>query len=142
MVGKLHIEIMSKKLKYSLEVQRKITIIRGDSGTGKTTLAKMIIRSRQEESPYKVKCQKECIAFTVDNFSKDVDLLRYRDAIIFIDEDVKFIKSKEFAEILKKSDCYFVLITREKLEMLPYSCKAIYELKNNMLISKENCIDN
>ena len=41
------------------------------------------------------------------------------------------MKTKKFAEIVKNSTCYFVLITRERLATLPYSCKAIYELSSS-----------
>ena len=38
MVGKYSIIISSPKLNYAFELDRKITILKGNSGTGKTTL--------------------------------------------------------------------------------------------------------
>jgi predicted ATPase len=42
MVGKYYIEISNRKLKYKLEIERKITLIKGNSGTGKITLIRML----------------------------------------------------------------------------------------------------
>ena len=54
-----------------------------------------------------------------------------KNSIIFIDEGNKFVSSVEFAEEVKKSDNYFVIITRETLETLPYSVDEIYGIRNS-----------
>ena len=46
----------------------------------------------------------------------------------FIDEENQFIRQQEFAELVKVSDNYFVIITRENLYNLPYSVEEIYGL--------------
>lgn len=48
MKGKYRIIVENKKIRYDFEVKRNITIIKGDSATGKTTLADMI--SEYEEN--------------------------------------------------------------------------------------------
>ena len=42
MKGIQHIEVSNRKVKFKLDLIRNITIIRGESGTGKTTLYNMI----------------------------------------------------------------------------------------------------
>ena len=42
MKGKHKIVVSTKRLKYEFELHRNLTIIRGDSATGKTTLVDMI----------------------------------------------------------------------------------------------------
>ena len=42
MKGKHHIVIESARLKYEFDIKRNITIIRGDSATGKTTLIELL----------------------------------------------------------------------------------------------------
>ena len=42
MKGKYKIIVQNKKLRYDLEIKRNITIIKGDSATGKTTLIDML----------------------------------------------------------------------------------------------------
>lgn len=41
MRGKHRVIVSTKRLKYDFELRRNLTIIRGDSATGKTTLADM-----------------------------------------------------------------------------------------------------
>ena len=48
--------------------------------------------------------------------------------IIVIDEDSRFIRSKDFADTVKGSDNYYLLITRNYLEQLPVSVDEIYEV--------------
>lgn len=42
MLGKYKIDIKSKKLTYEFNIERKVTIIRDFSATGKSTLCKLI----------------------------------------------------------------------------------------------------
>lgn len=55
MKGKYILEVYNKKLKYVLELNRNITIIKGNSGTGKTTLCNML-RSSQNRRGGGVHC--------------------------------------------------------------------------------------
>ena len=127
MRGSYNLKLESKKLSFQITIQRNITIIRGDSGTGKSTLINMLINAKREYSPYTVECNVDYHAFNSNNFSA-FDYTKCSNSIVFIDEDVNILKTPEFASIVKKSDCYYVLITREKLQNLPYSCNAVYEL--------------
>lgn len=49
MKGKHKIVVSTKRLKYEFELHRNLTIIRGDSATGKTTLKEMNL-SKQKSS--------------------------------------------------------------------------------------------
>ena len=42
MLGKHHVIVETAGLKYSFEIRRNITIIQGDSATGKTTLIELL----------------------------------------------------------------------------------------------------
>ena len=42
MVGAYWVIVQNKKIKFDFEIRRNITILRGDSATGKTTLVEMI----------------------------------------------------------------------------------------------------
>ena len=45
MKGKHKIVVSTKRLKYEFELHRNLTIIRGDSATGKTTLVDALLRT-------------------------------------------------------------------------------------------------
>ena len=49
-------------------------------------------------------------------------------SIVFIEEMNTFIKTREFAEYVSKSDSYYVLVSRWDLKNLPYSVEEIYKL--------------
>ena len=42
MIGKYHVNIETAGLKYSFDIRRNITVIQGDSATGKTTLIEIL----------------------------------------------------------------------------------------------------
>lgn len=129
MIGKYSVEIISKRLHYNFEIKRNITILSGFSGTGKTTLIRMVLLSKRRDSPYTVNCATPCVAFTVDNFDDPEQLRNIDKSIIFLDEDIDFVRTREFANIVKNSTNYFVIATREPLYMLPYSYNEVYRLE-------------
>ena len=53
------------------------------------------------------------------------------NSIVFIDEGNRFVASAEFAKMIKGSDNYYVIVTREALDNLPYSVKEIYGIKSS-----------
>ena len=131
MKGKYRIIVENKKIRYDFEVKRNITIIKGDSATGKTTLADMISEYEENgaDSGIRLACDRECHILQ-GRYWKAL-LAEMKNSIIFIDEGNKFVSSVEFAEEVKKSDNYFVIITRETLETLPYSVDEIYGIRNS-----------
>lgn len=126
MKGKYHIVVQNNRLRYELTVRRNITIIRGDSATGKTTLINLIGQAAAlgENSGVDVICERPCRTLTGNDW--DLILPSIHEQIIFLDEENQFIKSQEFAAAVKVSDNYFVIITREDLPNLPYSVEEIY----------------
>ena len=133
MKGSIHIEIENRrKIKYSFDLTRNITIVQGFSGTGKTTLYNMIedFSSRGESSGVKINCNKKCVILYDKNLWK-IQIENISDSIVFIDEGASFITSTEFAGSIKNSDNYFVIFSREPLHYLPYSVDEIYEIKTS-----------
>jgi hypothetical protein len=109
-----------------LDIRRNITIIRGDSATGKTTLITLLNQAATlgESSGVEVICKKPCRTLSGNDW--ELLLPNLHEQIIFLDEENRFIKTQEFAEAVKASDNYFVLVTREDLPNLPYSVEEIY----------------
>ena len=98
MVGRYEIEITNNRVTFFLEIKRNITIIQGDSATGKTTLIRMLSEYNRlgMSSGVTVKCQKECVALVDSDWKHFIN--NSRDRIIFLDENNQFIRTKEFAE--------------------------------------------
>lgn len=128
MKGAYQIRVKNNRNSYSFELRRNITILRGESGRGKTTLFDMIYEYNRfgKNSGVAVSCDRELIALAGDDWETIID--KHPGTIIVIDEDSQFIRSKDFARVLRESDNYFLLITRNYLAELPISVDEIYEL--------------
>lgn len=126
MKGKYHIVIQNNKLRYELDIRRNITIIRGDSATGKTKLIQLLEQAAAlgESSGVDVFCERPCR--TLGGKDWNLVLPNIHGQILFLDEENRFVKSQEFAAAVKGSDNYFVIVTRENLPNLPYSVEEIY----------------
>ena len=131
MKNKHHIVVETERLKYEFDVKRNITVIQGDSATGKTTLVELLgTYSRYgKESGIMLQSDVPCRVFGGDAVLWKAILEAYSDSIVFIDEDYPFIYSKEFAEVIRESSNYYVLITRQPLYNLPYSVQEIYGIR-------------
>ena len=131
MKGIHRVIVQNKKLHYEFEIKRNITIIQGDSATGKTTLIDMI-RSYENlgaDSGITVSCDVPCRVLEGANWEL---LISNSDGVIFFaDEENAFIHTKEFARAISESNNYYVLITRENLYELPYSVEEIYGIHSS-----------
>lgn len=132
MVGKYEIEVYNNSAHYFLTVKRNITIIQGFSATGKTELIRLIGEYERygDSSGVTVKCDIDChVIYGGSNWELEIGLIQ--GGIIFIDENASFVKSKRFAEVVRESDNYYVIVTRDDLPELPYSVEEIYGLRDD-----------
>ena len=62
MKGSYHVMVQNNRLRYEFDIRRNITIIQGDSATGKTTLAEMVQEYYEsgEDSGIELSCEKSC----------------------------------------------------------------------------------
>ncbi len=131
MKGSYEIIVANAKLRYEFTVRRNITIIKGDSATGKTTLVEMIREYYEsgEGSGIELRCRKECRVLAGRDWKRLLEGIY--DSIVFIDEDNAFLPTREFAEAVRESDNYYVIVTREGLPNLPYSVEEIYGIRES-----------
>lgn len=130
MKGNHLVKVSNARLQYKLSVNRNITILRGDSATGKTTLIDMIFsyQLNGKSSGVTVECDKPCVVLTALNWQGN--LAAIHDSIVFIDEGGEFVLSREFAREIQDTDNYYVIATRSSLFGLPYSVKEVYGIRN------------
>jgi len=79
-----------------------------------------------KESGVSISCDRELVTIAGDKWEDDI--LGNPGKIIVIDEDSHFIRSRDFARVVRGSDNYYLLITRNYLSELPISVDEIYEL--------------
>lgn len=131
MKGIHEIVVQNKYLHYELSVKRNITIIQGDSATGKTTLIQMLrtYDTLGESSGISISCDVPCRVLEGRDWKL---ILSHNNGVIyFLDEENAFIHTKEFAQAIKNTDNYYVLITRENLYELPISVDEIYGIHSS-----------
>ncbi len=116
---------------YRFSIRRNITVIKGDSATGKTTLYEMVADHMRlgDQSGVVVQCDRPCVALTDSNWKAQLE--GFADSIVFVDEGLKDLLSDDFAAAVRGSSNYFVLITRSDLPSLPYSVDEVYRIKTS-----------
>ena len=131
MKGSYEIIVANAKVRYEFTVRRNITIIKGDSATGKTTLVEMIREYYEsgEGSGIELRSKKECRVLAGRDWKRLLEGIY--ESIVFIDEDNAFLPTREFAEAVRESDNYYVIVTRESLPNLPYSVEEIYGIRES-----------
>lgn len=131
MKGKYSVFVQNNRLRYEFTISRNITIIRGDSATGKTTLLDLLNAYDRDgdSSGVLVKCDVPCVVIGGQRWEENLQFIH--NSIVFIDECNRFIKSEDFAVRVKESDNYFVIVTRDDLPNLPYSVKEIYGIRES-----------
>ena len=131
MKGIHHITVSNATLKYEFDIKRNITIIKGDSATGKTTLVELISEHYESgpESGVALSCDKPCRVLSGRDWNTILPTIK--DSIVFIDEDNDFLPSVDFARKVRESDNYYVIVTREGLPNLPYSVDEIYGIRTS-----------
>ncbi|MCM1333769.1 MAG: hypothetical protein NC084_04540 [Bacteroides sp.] len=129
MTGVHHVEVKNRDARFKFDLYRNITVVRGNSGTGKTTLFEMIAdyTRLKEASGVNLSCDKDCVALTDTDWKNQ--LSGVTDSIVFIDEGAVYLRSKDFAKAIKRTDNYYVIFSRENLHELPYSVEEIYEIR-------------
>lgn len=129
MRGTYEVKVSNVNVSFTLELERNITILSGDSATGKTTLIEMLrdFEESGRSSGVTVHCKRSCRVLT--NADWEYRLNGIRDSIVFLDEGNAFVKSEAFARAIQSSSNYYVIVTRESLYQLPYSVNAILKLK-------------
>lgn len=126
MVGFSKIKIWNNKVHYTLEIKRRITIIKGDSATGKTTLYDLVkSKTARRESNCK-------FTYLDREMNLQSNLKSLEDYVVFVDEDTGLLYNEEFLHSVLNYDIRFVFITRkDNILNLPYCVKEVYQLKSS-----------
>ena len=135
MIGSVDIKItnINTKLTYTFTLNRNITVIEGESATGKTVLFNLI-RAANDDSLkgfIRIDCKYPCITFAKDEYNWRDRIKNTENSIIFFDENSKYVKSKEFAKAIQDTSNYYVIANREGLSNLAYSVNEIYKIKES-----------
>ena len=131
MKGTHKVQIQNKRVRYEFELRRNLTVLRGDSASGKTTLVDLVQEHMDngDNSSVQITCDKGC--FVLGGATWRGQLSEMRDSIVFIDEGNPFVFSDEFSHAIQQTDNYYVIVSREGLPNLPYSVTEIYGIRSS-----------
>lgn len=131
MRGTHRVIVQNKRIRYDFEIKRNITLIRGDSATGKTALVDMIREHYENGSASAVElvCDKECAVLEGRTWFGQLSMMK--DSIVFIDEGNDFVMNNDFAAAIQDTDNYYVIVSREGIPSLPYSVDEIYGIRDS-----------
>jgi hypothetical protein len=113
---------------YSYVLHRKVTVVAGDSGIGKTALIDLVNLALQRAGvmvecprPYRV----------LDGIDTDLwESFFSRKMVLFVDESSQFPRDKEMLDKIEKSNCYFVVISREHGVSLPFGVSDVFTINS------------
>lgn len=99
---------------------------RDAEATGKTKLIHLLEQAAAlgDGSGVEVLCERPCRVLGGNDW--EFVLPNLHEQIIFLDEENRFVKTREFAAAVRDSDNYYVIVTRENLPNLPYSVDEVY----------------
>lgn len=140
-----------RPITYKLRVERNITILRGNSATGKTTICEIVRRNVDtgDNTRYKIGIkplqttnETTKVGYLTDGMYNANMLKMWKNTIFFVDEEYTFYQSNDFMQKLKESGNYVVLITRNdiKLAQLPIAVSSILTLDKVTETQYETCL--
>ena len=132
MTGSYNLVLSNKSLRYELTIDRQVTIIKGDSATGKTTLVKYFTEaSRKDSKAMHCNMSDKLEVITASSIEQFAAIEKIEHDKIFIADENNYItRTKEFAEIVNNSDNYYIIITRSaNVKWLTCSVDSVFELK-------------
>lgn len=144
MKGSYNLIIQNNKVCYNLHFDRNITIIKGDSGIGKSTLLSLLslyLDANGKKSGVHVTTNIKSLRILSGNTDWSDDMTSHPNSVYFADEFVQYVLTKEFYNKLIESGSYLVYITRSiRTGYLQYSISSIYtfsSIKNGNIYLNE-----
>lgn len=135
MVGKYYLKIWNKWIQYELQFERRISVLKGNGGTGKSTLIDLIAEYLRYHSRTGVHADTNIKDMHVLHYNTDnwVSLLReHHESVFFADEDFPYLTTAEFNDELSASGSYLVCVSRENMGRLSYAIDSVYYLKSDI----------
>lgn len=124
----IHIRLSDRYVDYSFDIEDKFTLVRGDSATGKTTLYELF--DLYSKNQLNINCsgyRNLDILPEMKNYNRYADALNdTTDTVYILDESHLLFTLPGFDELLKSSNNYFIIMSREqKFKNLPVHLRSI-----------------
>ena len=131
MRGTVELVARNSRVQFKLVLRRNVTVLRGRSATGKSTLVRMVADYEEygADSGVELRCPCPCTVLSGGRWRERLEGVS--GSVVFIDEGNAFLQTPEFGEAAARTDNYFVIANREPLRALPYSVDEVYAIGND-----------
>lgn len=109
-MSSIHLEVIDGRMSWDIPLERRITILKGDSGTGKSTMVEAI---ENPSNVTKITCPLKCIPVTDATWRL---VMGSAEGSLIIFDDMEIVETSEFASLVKETEVrgnYYLLICRE-----------------------------
>ena len=127
MIGTYTVSLAAKRVEFFLELKKNITVIAGNSGSGKTTFVNLLDTHMRSPRSVLLMCDVPVIHLIEQNWAGT--LRSISNSIVVLDADDRFVidEGETFSDIVKNTDNYFVIMSRNPLNFLPDNIKEEFE---------------
>jgi hypothetical protein len=153
--GRYMINISDSSREYILDIRYNLTIIKGDSGIGKSAMVELVQRYNEYQKyntdpadyslSIKIQCSNRTEVDIIDGTSLSIwELLKLKNTIILLDERSQNINKDAIEKILKRGRAYLIIVTREIPHNINLSVNAVLTLETKKLssgVSSSNVIN-
>lgn len=131
MRGTVELVARNSRVQFKLSLRRNVTVLRGRSATGKSTLVRMVADYEEygADSGVELRCPCPCTVLSGRLWRERLESLS--GSVVFVDEGSGFVSTPEFGATAAGTDNYFVIVSREPLRALPYSVEEVYSIGND-----------
>lgn len=150
MNGEVNLTVKTPTLEFSLKFDRNVSVIRGDSGTGKTYLCDLVRQARSGDRGVVMTCDRNINIRVMpedtltDEFSTPWYTIfkQSHDTLFIIDENCDCLKGRpiNLSNGIRNTSNYYVIISRELFSDIPYSVYSIYELKVDQSVTYDRLL--
>ncbi len=124
------VHLKTNRLEYKFNIVGKYTVIKGDSGTGKTTFYDLVELLNVSASLVQNLTGLHFVRVPRD--MKNFPFEEYHDTIIVLDEDCMALHFHDSLSKFKYSNNYFIILTRKiNLAFLPIGIDSVYKMKTS-----------
>lgn len=130
MHGEQTLILKTRRLEYRLAFNSKVTVIGGNSGTGKTALCSLLSEFLHEgkNSAYSVESSCPVALLAGDWYTARLQLQHLAHTLLVVDEDASYLESGLFAVMISRSSCYAVVMSHSMLKNIVGVSKEMHEL--------------
>ena len=134
MVGQYNFVVRSARVEYHFTLSRKVAVVKGKSGRGKTHLYNLLERLREDikdETSSSVHCNyaDRVRVLSLDSWQ---EVVKEHNKFVFADETDSALRNTAFLDAISGSDNYYIFITRgANLRRVGYSVDSIFVMDTN-----------